>query len=138
MGHRLASGVSQRFRVLELSFVGQRASDGLSLHEAEIVLLRCVLGAVSSGRGCSRASVLDDEVRGQLVTSHASHRGHLLSFGSRLARVLMHDVGKIDPLVSVTIPILSRVWGCPWDLADASHLGVVGAHEHRRFTMACA
>ena len=74
------------------------------------------------------------------MAAHTSHRGQLgvLRIVTRLTRVLMHDIGKVDPLISVTIPILCRIRGCSWDLADTSHLRVVSAHKHRGLAMARA
>lgn len=50
----------------------------------------------------------------------------------------MHDVGEVDPLVTVPIPVLCRVGLRSWYLAHTHSLRVVRADEHGRLPVASA
>ena len=102
--------------MLELCFVTDGPGDWLGLHQAEVVLLRrpasvgCSWTRCGLGSGC-RTAVLDDEVGAEFVTTHAVHRRQValraLSRSTSLTRhVLVHDVGEVDPLVTVPVAVL--------------------------------
>ena len=114
----LTSCVGQRLRLLELCFIGDGPGDRLVLYQAEVVLLgrpagvACswTRGGLGSGR---RTAILDDEVGAEFVTTHVVHwRQIVLNTSlsccstSFTRHVLMHDVGEVDPLVTVPIAVL--------------------------------
>ena len=75
------------------------------------------------------------------MTAHAAH-WRQLSAGvggtGPTGYVLVHDVGEVDPLVPVSVPVLRRIRRGARDLGDAHALRWVGADEHGWFAVARA
>lgn len=70
--------------------------------------------------------------------SHVAHRRELAAVSAIGSRVLVHNVGEVDPLITATVTVLSRVGLGAWDwLTSSTHSRRVvgGPDEHRRFTV---
>lgn len=70
--------------------------------------------------------------------SHVAHRRELAAVSAIGSRVLVHNVGEVDPLITATVTVLSRVGLGAWDwLTSTTHSWriVGGSHEHRWFAM---
>jgi len=74
--------------------------------------------------------------------SHVAHRCELTSVSAIGSRVLVHNIGEVDPLITATVTILSWVGLGAWDWLTAgtthSRRIVGGPHEHRWFAMSRA
>ena len=137
LGHRLAASVRQRLRLLKLGLVGDAASDRLRLDQAQETTLLGGAVCVADGAGLRsrcRVPILHDEVGGEFVTAHAAHwrqlSAGLVGAAWPTGDVLVHDVGEVDPLVPVPVPVLRRIRRAARDLRDAHALRWVGADEH--------
>lgn len=144
--HWLTSGIRQRFWILKFSLTDSGVY-GLCLHQSQEILLGGIGWTTHARRClCSRCgrlgtTILYDEVRGEFMASYTTHGSQLRLLGCLVTRwnILVHDVSKVDPLVSVSVPILGGIWLWTWNLANIHTLGMIGGpYEHRWLAMPCA
>lgn len=127
--------------MLEFGLSAETSGNRLSLNQVEEVLfLLRRRDAVGTHRS---RSILHYEVGREFVLASLAHRRHVVSRGRacrirRTARpIVVHDVGKVDPLVTAPFPICRRIWLGTWHLRNAYSLLLlrIVPHQHRRLSM---